>query len=153
MNKKVVIILGVVVFILIIIFLVVRAASIGNKGKDSISPTSTQNISISPFPSGSISQSAEPSVTLKPDLNEELKDQAKADEEYGRIIEQNYTNYPWLEKLPLQNENYFIYFDTNEKKFFGQIYTQENQDQLKTQAINALKALGIQTEQYEIVWQ
>lgn len=153
MNKKIVIILGIVVCILILVFLVVRASLLTQKDPLNITPTQTNGTDISSQPTFNPSTPVEPTVTLKPDLNQELEDQSKADREYGEIIQQQYTDYPWLEKLPLQTENYFIYFDTNEKKFFGQLYKTENQDQTKAEIINKLKELGIAIEQYEIVWQ
>lgn len=144
--KKVIIIL-IIVLILIVLagFLVLQFQK-----RSSVNPSVTPTPITSDLPTPVITNPDEVDPTTVAKLQEE---QTKADYDYGTKQEQRYTDYPWHDNLPLQTENYFIYFDTDEKKFFGQIYNKENEAAIKEEILNKLRELGITVENYEIVWQ
>ncbi len=92
-------------------------------------------------------------------VDDQIKNQAKADEEFGKWVSDIYTNYPWYDKLPLMTDNYFVYFDLDQKKFEGKIYIQdistptpEQIQQYKDETITTLESLGVNTLEFQIHW-
>ena len=114
-----------------------------------------------PLPSPPALQSPKPKPfpTIS-SFEDQVEAQSKADYEYGVYIKELYTNYPWFNKLPLQNDIYFVYFDTDDKTFKANIYlnknyipaTNENVNKYKNEIISELEKLGISPDQYEIEW-
>jgi hypothetical protein len=103
----------------------------------------------------------QPTITRYPTINltpaptmslQQIQQQQTYDKEWGEQSNQIYGDYPWLDKLPLHNDRYFTYFDVNLKKFVVKIYNPNQEDTIKEEVITALKALGINTEQYPIDW-
>lgn len=84
--------------------------------------------------------------------SDQLAIQGEADR---RVAERDKTldqKYPWLNEFPLQNENYFVYFDTDKGKFFGSIYTASEEATIKSQVASNFKDLGIDTTTYQVDW-
>jgi len=89
-------------------------------------------------------------------VKQAIAEQMQADQEYASWQENNQTNYPWLRKLPLTAENYFVYFDLNKKTFIGRLYpkTDENIEDLKAGIVQKLKAdEEIPVENFNLDWQ
>ena len=140
LKKKWVITL--VVFVLII--LMVLYIRLSNKEKTpSINQTVYNQINISP----PISQSVE--------LQKAIEDQKKVDAEYSNWQEDINTNYPWLKKLPLYSDKYFVYFDINKKIFISKLYPKvtDNVNDMKTEIVRQLKVeKEITVESFKIQW-
>jgi len=106
---------------------------------------------IVPTPNISITGIQEQSIS--PTLTQEEVSQLESDKEFGIWTQELYDSYPWYDKLPLQSEKYFVYFDINQKKFIASIYSPNEQDGIKNEIILQFKDLGIDYEKYEIIWE
>lgn len=144
--KKVIIVL----IIVLILLMLAGFAVLQIQKKSSVSPSVIPTPVTSDLPIPVVSNPDEVNPTTVARLQEE---QTKADYDYGIKQQQRYTDYPWHDSLPLQTDNYFIYFDTDELKFFGQIYNKENEEATKEEILTRLRELGITVENYEIIWQ
>lgn len=62
--------------------------------------------------------------------------------------------YPWIDKLPLQTETYFVYFDVDKKTFIAKIYTDQthSEESLREDVIVSLESNGIPHGSYPIEW-
>lgn len=90
-------------------------------------------------------------------LEDQIRIQNSGDREYGERIEAMQDAYPWLNSLPLQDEQYFVYFDTKTETFTGKLYaspnTQARRDTLKQNIASQLQALNIPYTEYEFIWE
>ncbi|OGK23683.1 hypothetical protein A3A46_02000 [Candidatus Roizmanbacteria bacterium RIFCSPLOWO2_01_FULL_37_13] len=89
---------------------------------------------------------------LGPTLTQDEKEQLESDKEFGRWTKEIYDTYPWYDKLPLRTQKYFVYYDIYERKFIADIYLSGQQDAIKNEVLTQLKNIGINTNQYEVVW-
>ena len=79
----------------------------------------------------------------------------KADEGYAEWELQKNAAYPWINRIPIQTEKYFVYFDLNQKIFIGYLYPTSGDSitTLKTEAQRVLKEVkGIPIESYKFTW-
>ena len=91
---------------------------------------------------------------------EQIKEQAEADRNAGLKQEEINKNYPWLDKLPIQTNNYFVYFDTDSKFFIGKLYPKNSSttsintqvSNFKKEIIAKLNSLEIDTSKYTFNW-
>lgn len=62
--------------------------------------------------------------------------------------------YPWIDKLPLQTEAYFVYFDVEKKSFIAKLYTDQtnSEESLREDVIVALESNGVPHGSYPIEW-
>lgn len=87
-------------------------------------------------------------------LGEKLaKLQTVADKNRVDTSEKIEASYPWINELPLSGQDYFIYFDIKEKKFFGIIYSSANPEAAKQIAYAELRKLGVTPSQYQFSWE
>lgn len=92
---------------------------------------------------------------------DQAKLQEKADQNYRKWEEMVQTNYPWLDKLPLQTDTYFFYFDIDKKQFTGKLYPDPTSDiatdtqvaTMKNEIYTQLANLNIPTDKFPIDWQ
>jgi hypothetical protein len=87
---------------------------------------------------------------------EQIERQKKADENYGKWAEEVDRNYPWLQKLPLKDPNYFVYFDIDKNSFYGVLYVEANDSRvssLKSTIEQRLTSLDIPFRNYQFVWE
>jgi hypothetical protein len=146
-NKKIFYLL--VALVLVFIFLVLTFAAIlsGKKviPQPGIAPTPTpfKKPIPSPFPSLSASEAAEFQVELNYAL------------ERKKVLEEK----PWLLKLPLEGDEYFIVYDTEKSEFHANLYfyeatnSAEKEKQIlnaKEKATQAIKNLGIDLSKEKI---
>lgn len=69
-------------------------------------------------------------------------------------------SHPWYDSLPPQNDRYYINFDASNNDFFVELYPVKNSsvsidnqvDQLKSEVMQELKNLGVNTNSYQIEW-
>ena len=112
----------------------------------SLPPTQNQNAAVLP---------SLPPLTQAAQLNEAVTDQQSADKNYVSWQETSRTDYPWINKLPLYSDKYFVYFDLEKKVFIGKLYPQiqDNVDELKSEIENRLKTdLEVPLENYIVNW-
>lgn len=112
----------------------------------SLTPTITPIEKIIPI------QSPIPTISLSVKQINEIKIQQQADTNFGQWQKEINDNKPWYDKLPLQTDKYFVYFDLKENKFIGQIYVKENQEGIQKDIIDNLKSIGVKTENYIFEW-
>lgn len=72
---------------------------------------------------------------------EQIDLQRKADENYGLWSSQVTNDYPWLNKLPLKDSRYFVYFDIEKKAFFGVLYVEESNQTVVRSLKNEIEQL------------
>lgn len=91
---------------------------------------------------------------------DQARAQTEADLNFSKNAEEISNSYPWRENLPLQTDDYFLYFDIEKEVFVGKIYLNnepqasvENRiNSLKEQILLRLKALGVDTSRYQFIW-
>lgn len=93
-------------------------------------------------------------------IEEQQRLQTEADRDFAQWQENLFTNYPWYENLPLQTDDYFVYFDPEKKEFIGKLYpksvrqisVQEQIDSYQNEVYLRLEKMGVDTNQYKISW-
>lgn len=91
---------------------------------------------------------------------EQARAQTHADRGFGLWVESVQKQYPWYNKLPLQTQSYFVYFDLERKVFITSLYPNKTSrvsiDQqvqsLKENIMKRLQGFGIATEKYSFDW-
>lgn len=94
-----------------------------------------------------------PTPTLSAENLKNIKIQQQADLEFGRWQQEVKSEYPWYDKLPLQTDKYFVYFDLEQKIFIAQIYRKEELALIKTEIFQKLKDLAVEVEKYQFKWE
>lgn len=141
-------ILGVIIVIIIFIFLFVFSFFSSQK------PATPKSSIPTPYPSSS-------ALPTPRSQEEELQRQTEADLNVNNIQNDILTKYPWYNSLPIQETNYFVYFDVPQKSFIGLLYprsslptSQEEQiNNYKAEAILKLQQIGVNTNDYPILWE
>lgn len=145
-NKKTAfLILGLAGVLILIVILVAQ-----NINKEGVGPL--------PIPVFTKPSSSPTSLPIPKD--EELLRQTEADINVNQLQNQVLQNYPWYNQLPLQEKNYFVFFDLEKKSFEATIYPQNSSptpidDQVRSyqqEILGKLQQLGINTNQYQIEW-
>ena len=143
-NKWVIAVAG---FILIV--LIVLTVFLSSKKTPAVpSDTSTGGLS---FPS----PASNTDLRKAPPSQEKIAQQMNADEGYAEWELQKNAAYPWINRIPIQTEKYFVYFDLNQKIFIGYLYPTSGDSitTLKTEAQRVLKEVkGIPIESYKFTW-
>lgn len=96
-----------------------------------------------------------PSPTQSPELQAAIAEQLAVDQEYAAMQKSVGEEYPWLKKLPLTSEKYYVYFDLEKKLFIGLLYPKSGDDpeQIKADILKQLKeAKGVAVENYTFEW-
>ena len=141
----------IIVIFLVLFIVVFIAALFGSRSNQQT------EITISPTPS-TISPSAFPSQSAEGYFD--LKKQDQKELEFSKEQEGMIQNYPWLNKLPLQTENYFVYFDVEKKAFVGILYPSGSDPSLVNSQVAETKArinkeltdLGVNVAKYKFEW-
>jgi|GEM_PF-3524881 len=132
------------------------------------SPSPSKNPAVTPPPSNNsseggspINQFIQPDTPLNPTQMHLMKQQAQAEADDAQLQETIQKTYPWIDKLPLQSDNYFFFFDVEKKSFIGKLYPQTTDETSLETQVNTMKAaiieelnnLAIPTTQFPIDWQ
>lgn len=94
----------------------------------------------------------------KVSTEDQIKNQEIADRDFGEWDKNNQASYPWYNKLPLQTNTYFVYFNLDTKNFVAKIYpssstpTESETNAIKSEVLSKLAGLGINTANYSIEW-
>lgn len=111
-----------------------------------------------------VAPSSSPSVTQKPEkvisTEEQIRLQSQADKDFAEKTKQTATLYPWLDKLPIQSQNYFAYFDIDQKIFIAKLYPKSSSsipvdqqvEDLKKEVQAKLQELIPDYNNYQISW-
>lgn len=95
----------------------------------------------------------------QPTSSPSAESQGAIDKNFGNELNKAINSYPWYKNLPLTNTNYFVLFDTSQKKIIARIYSKSNNlstqqvEDIKNSILSKLSQLGIPTSQYPVVWQ
>ncbi len=82
--------------------------------------------------------------------------QETADKNFSDQVAKIYSQYPWYSKLPIQTDNYFVYFDIKTKRFTAKIYDASNRlssndvTQIKNAVTQTLSGFGVNLSTYPI---
>lgn len=146
MTKYIIIALIVLIIITTIIVLLTTPRSQPEPQPSSLPTVSTRPVG---------SQIPNPSVTFATPIPSSQIDeyQSQTDKEYADQVREQDEQYPWLQSLPLQTPNYFVYFDTSTNEFTAEIYNTSQEQQLRQEILSRLQALNINTADYTINWQ
>jgi hypothetical protein len=100
------------------------------------------------------SPTSDPTPTINPELNEAMTYARQSARLYDEWQDDIRTEYPWIKKLPLAGEQYFVYFDVDEDAFIGKIYTEspESIEQIKKQARADLTSREIMFDGHQFIW-
>lgn len=125
------------IFILLVIFLFPLIANLGKtKPIPSPSPILTAP-SVLPTPVPTSISTASPSGIP---LTDQIKIQSEADRDFAEKTKQINILYPWLDKLPIQTPNYYVYFDVNQKQFIAKLYPSSTSTTPIDQQVNSFKS-------------
>ncbi len=133
----------------VLIVLFVAVFSLSQRGSSSSTATN-QNV---PEPTSNF-QATGPEPTFAPDVQKAVSEAQQAavsyDEQQSAIRE----DYPWLRKLPLNGEKFFVFFDLDTGRFTGKLYPAagDNPEQIKTDALRELRGKGVPIEKFQFDW-
>ena len=139
LRKKWVLALIAVVFLLPLLFAFILPLSKEQKNTDQPQPTTVTN----------------PTKAIRPELKKAIDEAKDSDKEYSDFQTNYAKDYPWIRKLPLTTEKYYIYFDLAKKSFVGRLYptATDNVEQMKSEIINRLKTeKEITLANYKVEW-
>jgi len=90
-------------------------------------------------------------------IEDQERSQGLADEEYNKEQAQIDKRYPWLDKLPLQTDSFYVYFDIKKKGFVAKLYPKDSSTkevtQLKAQVFDSLNTLDLPVHNYPFFWE
>jgi len=78
---------------------------------------------------------------------------SKTDDNWGKKAKEINQNYPWLQKLPLQTDEYFVYFDINKNLFVAKIFNKDQVEKIRQEIFTSLSYLEINYANYQFQWQ
>ncbi len=144
--------LSLVIPLAVVLFLVVIMVLFSDLGSDKqkvVQPT--------PAPQSKINVSASPP---KGEIKFDVKEQDRREIEFSKEQENIAQTYPWSDKLPLQTESYFVYFDVEKKAFVGLLYPiGPDQNSINSQVVDmktkinkSLVDLGVDVAKYKFEW-
>ena len=91
-------------------------------------------------------------VNTFPTLTQDEVTPLESDRETGDWLRDIYISYPWYNTLPLMTDNYFVYFDVNQKKFIATVYDKSNSEAIKFDVEAQLQNIGVDLGSFEIIW-
>jgi hypothetical protein len=89
-----------------------------------------------------------------------MDNQLVADKDYANWSKSIFENYPWINQFPIQNSNYFVYFDTDKIRVIAKLYPKKSSnltinqqvEQFKTEILQKMKDINQDTLNYPIDW-
>lgn len=72
---------------------------------------------------------------------EKMHNQALSDKYYSEIQDTILKTYPWYNYFPIKGQNYFVYFDLDQKGFFALLYPQKSSSVTIDNQVNNLKEI------------
>lgn len=143
-NKKI-LILGSIIIVIILLMLIFlpkkKSQNLKNNPAQSVTYVTLQPPSPVPTNSAQLKQAIE-----------EAKQSAREYDDWQANLR---LTYPWLRKLPVADDKYYVYFDLKEEKFLGSVYpvSGDNVAIIKAEALRVLKEVKeIPVDDYQISW-
>ena len=98
---------------------------------------------------------------LTPQEELEGEEQAVADYEANKILEDFYKSHPWYDKFPIEEEGLFIAFNPSDEEFFVGVYLEETptnergekEQLLKKKAIDLIRSAGANPDDYRVTYE
>lgn len=123
----------------------------------SISKKSNVTVSPTKFPQALPTSFATPTLSAEQQqkLQQAVNEAKQSAQEYDAWQANLKVDYPWLRKLPLGGEKYFVYYDLNKDSFIGRLYPAAGDDveQMKADILRHLKEVKkIPVEKYTFEW-
>lgn len=147
------------VSILLIILFIIFSLS---PTKDKTSPVSKTNTEENNFQSRTQDnfQNNQRTVQIKTrppvkDLKSAIDEAKQSANEYTNWQEQLKIDYPWLRRLPLASEKYYVYFNLSKRMFLARLYPKrgDNVEKMKADIVRQLKEVKqIPIENFQIDW-
>lgn len=144
LNKKILILGSIIIFIILLMVIFLpkkKSQNLKNNPPQSVTYVALQPPSPVPTNSAQLEQAIE-----------EAKQSAREYDDWQANLR---LTYPWLRKLPLADDKYYVYFDLKEEKFLGSVYpvSGDNVAIIKTEALRVLKEVKeIPVDDYQISW-
>lgn len=143
----------ILIFIIFVLLFFVLLPLFSNLGKPKVSPSP---LPVLTAPSGSPTTTF-PGGTAAP---ASPVTQAQADQDFAAKTKAINDLYPWLNKLPLQTKNYYVYFDVDQKQFIARLYPKtastvpidQQVSDLKTEITTRLQSIIPDYTKYPIKW-
>ncbi len=146
-NKK--LLIGTGAFLIIFVFTISLLLPSSNPKQDN----SSQNSESFFGPNQNSGGSVEP--TNSPGLNKAIDEAEKTADEYGKSQEEVGYDYPWLRKLPLVNEKFYVYYDVEQRIFIADLFLDptDNAEQVKSDIQKQiLDITKVPTENFQFQW-
>jgi hypothetical protein len=146
-------------FFLILLAIIAYIVVFPQTPQQKIEPAPTATIiPTEPEPTEEVLETLEP--TFDPQTEAALQELDNGEVKFAQEQDAIRKEYPWIEELPLDENDYFVYFDTDLKSFVGLLYPKtsnqlsvENQAaNLKAQAQAELTDRGINYAKYPFDW-
>lgn len=147
MNKKIIIIVFVLVGIVILLFLFLPSTT---KQQETPKPPVTQILT--------------PTIFIPQEntntLDGQLRIQTQADKKFSEWQKDINIKYPWYNDLPLQENEYYIYFDLDKTAFVAFLYPKQSGNisietqitKLKEKILKQLTMIGVDIKNYQFIW-
>ena len=98
---------------------------------------------------------------LTPQEELEGEEQAVADYEANKILEDFYKTHPWYDKFPIEEEGLFIAFSPGDEEFFVGIYlngakgaeAKEKEASLKQEALSKIRSAGADPSKFKVTYE
>lgn len=145
-SKNQLIIIGIILFIILVVLMLI----IPRSRQESISTLPIQPTQAYPTVEPTIMERENQS----PELAQAIAEQKAVQNEYVDWKDNNQADYPWINKMPLGTEKYYVYFDLEKKVFIARLYPAPGEDteQLKTTVVNLLTEKGVTPNSFPIEW-
>jgi hypothetical protein len=150
------------ILLFIIFTIILFQPSPNNQQSQNTTPTPTTDENVS-TPNEQSSVTFTPEQTVDPTGYEKaMQEQAKNDEQFAKEEEAIREAYPWFDNLPLQTDDYFVYFDAEKKSFIALLYpktsSQTSVDDQVTDiksriSLRLKKLLDVDLSKYPVEWQ
>lgn len=138
MKKNTKIILAVLAIILIILVLLLNMYT-AKKAHDAALTGTTPTPTLGIYPTLSVT--------------EQVKTQQASDVHTGQLKADTEKQYPWLDQLPLQTTEYFVFFDEDKRKFIAKLYLKSRSaDVVKNEVVAELQNIPVPLDKYPIEW-
>lgn len=160
-QKPIIVLVLGLIFILIVLVVLISSSS-----KPSNKPLPIPEVIEAPvFPTQLPILKTTPLPTITPSkdtpLEEQLRIQTEADNNTTNIKNGILQKYPWYNQLPLQEKDYFVYFNLEKQVFIGKLYPQRSSSiPIEQQSLNwqqeiqvKLQDLNINLSVYNIIWE
>ena len=144
LNKKILILASIIIVIILLMVIFLPKKKSQNLKNNPAQPVTY--VALQP-PSPVSTNSAELEQAI-----EEAKQSAREYDDWQANLRQTY---PWLRKLPVADDKYYVYFDLKEEKFLGSVYpaSGDNVAIIKAAALRVLKEVKeIPVDDYQISW-